>query len=76
MTSSWVIKQQPDMTLDQIVAAMAKAKIRAAALRCGVSWIGGITLKRLFTRKSKSAPRSPARGDVGNENGACLIPQN
>ena len=73
-----LIKEQPDMTLDEIVAAMKKAKI--AASRTAV-WRffdrRDITFKKkLCMRKSKGGPSAPARADVGSESRACLTPQN
>ena len=72
-----LIKEQPDMTLDEIVAAMKKAKITAS--RTAV-WRffdrRDITFKKkLCMRKSKGGPSAPARADVGSESSACLTPQ-
>src|SRR5215472_7254115 len=69
-----LIKKQPEMTLDEIVAAMKKAKSLAAVLRCGVSSTGAKSplKKRLCTRGSKGGPTAPARADVGSESSACL----
>src|SRR5262249_20824494 len=69
-----VVAEQPDLTLDEVVAAMAKARI--AGSRTAV-WRfyerHGITFKKkLCTRRSKGVPRWPARADVGCENRACL----
>src|SRR6516164_5497065 len=71
-----LVTEQPDLTLDEIVAAMAKAKI--AGSRTAV-WRfyerHGVTLKKkLCTRWSKSAPRWPVRADAGYESKACSIP--
>jgi transposase len=71
-----LIKEKPDMILDEIVKAMSKAKISSS--RTAV-WRfldrHGITVKkRRCSQRSKSGPIAHARGDVGNESRACLTP--
>jgi transposase len=71
-----LIAKQPDLTLDEIVAAMAKAGI--AGSRTSV-WRfyerRGITFKKKrCTRRSNSAPTSPAPADDGSESSARSTP--
>lgn len=66
--------EQPDMTLDEIVAAMAKAGIAGSRTavwrfyeRHDISF-----KKKACTQRSKSEPRSPVRAAAGCESKACL----
>jgi transposase len=69
-----LIAEQPDLTLDEIVAAMRKRRIvgsRSAVWRFfkrhNISF-----KKKPFGRRSKSEPTWPAHGSAGCENRACL----
>ena len=69
-----LIVEQPDLTLDEIVAVMRKKRIlgsRSAVWRFferrNISF-----KKKLCTRRSKSARTSPARADAGCGSKACL----
>jgi transposase len=71
-----LIRETPDMILDEIVEAMSKARIPGS--RTSV-WRfldrHGITFKKkLYTQRSKSGASAPARAGVGNESRACLTP--
>src|SRR5215813_3377382 len=67
-----LIVEQPDLTLDEIVAAMRKKASQAAAARCGGSLSDGTSAsKKLCTRRSKSARKSPARAGAGCDSKAC-----
>jgi transposase len=73
-----LVTEQPDLTLDEIVAAMSKARIagsRTAVWRFYERHDFSFK-KKLCTRRSKSVPRWPMRADVGCESRACLIPRN
>ena len=66
--------EQPDMTLNEIVAAMSNAGIEGSRTavwrfyeRHGISF-----QKKLGTRRSKSAPKWPAHGAAGCASKACL----
>jgi transposase len=71
-----LIQEQPDMTLDEIVQAMAKAKIpgsRTAVWRFFERH--GITVKkRLYTQTSKSVLIAPACAGGGTASRASLTP--
>jgi transposase len=58
-----VFKEQPDMTFDEIVAAMKKAKIAASrtAVWCFFDRREITFKKKLCTRRSKGGPTAPAR---------------
>src|SRR6266480_521658 len=69
-----LIVERPDMTLDEIVAAMARAGIAASRTavwrfyeRHDISF-----KKKACTRRSKSARKSLANADVGCDSKACL----
>jgi transposase len=71
-----LIRQTPDMILDEIVEAMSKARIPGS--RTSV-WRfldrHGITFKKNSIRRGAKAGRvRPRAPDVGNESRACLTP--
>jgi transposase len=68
-----LIVEQPDLTLDEIVAAMRKKRIpgsRSAVWRFFER--RNISFKKLCTQRSKSARKSPARAEAGCGSKACL----
>jgi transposase len=68
-----LIAEQPDLTLDEIVAAMRKRRMagsRSAAWRLFVRH--GISFKKVCGRRSKSGPTWPARAGIGCASKACL----
>jgi len=73
-----LIVEQPDLTLDEIVAAMRRKRIpgsRSAVWRFferrNISF-----KKKLCTRRSKNARKSPAPASVGCDSKACLTRRN
>jgi transposase len=64
-----LIAEQPDLTLDEIVAAMRKRRI--AGSRSAV-WRFFKRHKKACGRRSKSEQTWPAHGGVGCKNRACL----
>jgi hypothetical protein len=76
--SDWIlalIAKQPDLTIEETLAAMAKQGIpgnRSALQRFFDPHNGA--LKKVCTRPSKSEPTSLAPVDVGYESKACLTP--
>src|SRR5260370_55302 len=70
-----LVTEHPDMTLDEVVTAMSKARIagsRTAVWRFYERHDFSFK-KKLCTRRSRSAPRWPAHADIGCESRACLI---
>jgi len=68
-----LIAEQPDLTLDEIVAVMRKRRIagsRSAVWRFFKRH--NISFKKLCTRRSRSGRTLPAPGGAGCENKACL----
>ena len=69
-----LIEMQPDLTLDEVVTAMRKHKIRGS--RTAV-WRffqrHNITFKKKPAQRSRSARTWRGRDGAGCENGACLI---
>ena len=68
-----LIKEQPDLTLEEVVATMRKQRIacsRTAVWRFFVRH--GISFKKNAVRK-RANPGWPAHADAGSGNSACLI---
>ncbi len=76
--SDWIlalIAKQPDLTLEEILAAMAKQGIPAVGALSSVSLIDTMSaLKKACTRQSRNEPMLLALADVGYESKACLTP--
>ena len=77
--SEWLlalVAKQPDLTLKEILAAMAKQGIGGSqsALQRFFDRHNVSFKKKVCTRRSKSEPMSLAPADAGYESKACLIP--
>src|SRR5215467_13717885 len=71
-----LVTEQPDLTLDEVVEAMSKARI--AGSRTAVWGSTNDTtsaLKKTLYAAEQSVPTWPAHGDVGCASRACLIPR-
>ena len=77
--SDWIlalIAKQPDLTLEEILAAMAKQGIPGSrsALQRFFDRHNVSFKKKACTRQSRNEPKSLAPADVGYESKACLTP--
>jgi len=77
--SDWIlalIAKQPDLTLEEILAVMAKQGIPGSrsALQRFFDRHNVSFKKKACTRQSKNEPMSLAPADVGDESKACLTP--
>jgi hypothetical protein len=62
-----LIAEQPDLTLDEVIAAMKKRQPQR-----GLTIDATSASKKLFTRRSKSAQKLRANADAGCESKVCL----
>jgi transposase len=70
-----LIEKRPDLTLEEVVAAMGKQGIegsRTAVWRFFKRH--DVSLKKRYTPASKTEPMWPARADVGSASSTCWIP--
>src|SRR5204862_7559508 len=70
-----LIRQQPDLTLDEMVLALRKRRISASRSALSRFFVRhGITIKKKACRRqSASAPTWLGRADAGSASKACLI---